>query len=121
MNITEVEIYKLTDSKTLALASITLNNEFVITGLKVVDGANGLFVAMPSKKNTNENSEKQYSDIPFPITKQARETIQSAVLDKFNEDGFVNDTAKEMYGQIKAGQDKENDRTLDVGEDDLPF
>jgi stage V sporulation protein G len=85
MNITEVKLYPLQDSKTLALASITLDNEFVITGLKVVQGNNGIFVAMPSKKNTKENAEKKYYDIAFPITRDAREEIQNAVISKYDE------------------------------------
>ena len=120
MNITQVRLTKLEDSKALALASITIDSDFVVSGLAIYNGQNGMWVSMPSRKN-KEGSEKKYSDVCFPITKEARETIQSAVLDKYNEDGFVNNTAKEMYGQIKAGQEKENDRTLDVKEDMLPF
>jgi stage V sporulation protein G len=85
MNITEVKLYPLQDSKTLALASITLNDEFVITGLKVVQGNNGIFIAMPSRKSTSENSDKKYYDIAFPITKNAREEIQNAVISKYDE------------------------------------
>ena len=112
MNITEVKLYPLQDSKTLALASITLDNEFVITGLKVVQGNNGIFVAMPSKKNTKENAEKKYYDIAFPITKEAREEIQNAVISKYDESNN-----SDMY----PTKNKEQEEYIGVKEEDLPF
>lgn len=66
------------DSKAKAVASVTVNDEFVIKGIKVYDGANGLFASMPSRKIGGE-----YQDIVFPITKEAREQINNAVLETY--------------------------------------
>lgn len=66
------------DSKAKAVANVTVNDEFVIKGIKVYDGANGLFASMPSRKIGGE-----YQDIVFPITKEAREQINNAVLETY--------------------------------------
>ena len=122
MNITNVKVHRLDGDKVLALVSITIDNEFVVSGLKVLDGQNGIFVAMPSKKNNKENSEKKYYDIAFPITKEARENIQRVVLNKFN--SFENE---EQFEPPKLGKESEHRvgyekaPTIDVVEDDLPF
>lgn len=59
-----------------AIVSITLDDEFVIHDVRVVDGNNGLFVAMPSRKT----SEGEFRDIAHPINSQTREKLQEAVL-----------------------------------------
>jgi len=64
-----------------AVASVTLDGEFVIHDVRVVEGHNGLFVAMPSRKTP----EGEFRDIAHPITPDARERIQSAVLKAFGE------------------------------------
>jgi len=118
MNITKVYITKLQDNKTKALASITINEEFVVTGLKVMEGQNGLWVSMPSKKNNKPNDKyddnyKAYFDIAYPITKEAREDIQKAVLAEYTKEPFVTDYSQ---GAKQNAQSK-----IDVTEDDLPF
>lgn len=66
------------DSKAKAVATVTINDEFVIKGIKVYDGTNGLFAAMPSRKSGNE-----YQDVIFPITKDAREQMNNAVMEAY--------------------------------------
>lgn len=66
------------DGKAKAVATVTVNDEFVIKGIKVYDGEYGLFAAMPSRKVGNE-----YQDVIFPITKEAREQLNSAVLETY--------------------------------------
>jgi len=61
-------------------ASITIDEAFVITGLKVVEGKNGLFISMPSIKN----NKGEYKDTAFPLTKELRQQIQNVVLAEFN-------------------------------------
>lgn len=106
MNITEVKIHKLTDSNTLAFASITINKEFVVTGLKVLQGKNGIWVAMPNRKD----GKGEYHDIAFPITKETRDYIQAIVLQEY-EKGTYSDYVKEK---------KESPRLDDISEDS-PF
>lgn len=82
MTITEVRITRLeSDGKIRAMASVTFDECFVVTGLKVLDGSNGLFVSMPSRKL----SDGTYKDICFPVTKDTREAIQDAVLARYVE------------------------------------
>lgn len=64
-----------------AVASVTIDGEFVIHDVRVVEGHNGLFVAMPSRKTP----EGEFRDIAHPITTEARERIQDAVLRAFGE------------------------------------
>ncbi|MCL5071915.1 MAG: SpoVG family protein [Actinobacteria bacterium] len=77
--ITEVKIFKpQQEGKVKAYASITLGNVFVITDFKVLEGTNGLFVAMPSKKQGEE-----YKDTAFPITKEARQELVDTILAEY--------------------------------------
>ena len=77
MKITEVKATKVQDQGNVrAYASITIDNDFVVSGLKVVEGSKGLFVAMPSRKNKKD----EFKDIAFPINKEAREYLVSEVL-----------------------------------------
>lgn len=88
IKITECTVTKIkSQSKIRAYAKITIDECFVVTSLKVIDGEKGLFVAMPSTKNPKTN---EYNDICFPINKETRELIQSAVLKayKTEEDPF---------------------------------
>jgi len=82
MNITDVRvrIVKKDDSKLKAVASITFDNAFVVHDIKVISGADGYFVAMPSRKS----SEGEYKDIAHPINTETREEIIKVILDAFN-------------------------------------
>jgi stage V sporulation protein G len=81
MHVTDVRIRKiLPDGKMKAIVSVTLNDMFVIHNVKVVEGQSGLFVAMPSSKTPNG----EYRDIAHPINAEAREIIQTAVLDAYH-------------------------------------
>lgn len=80
MKITEVKISRLENGgKCKALASVNFDGAFVVTGLRIMEGSNGLFVSMPSQKR-----EDKYIDIAFPVTKEFREELQKAVLDEYN-------------------------------------
>ena len=83
LEVTGVRVYPVKASKKsnlLANVQIELNDEFVVTGLKVLDGKKGEFVVFPSEKWKDD----EYHDIAFPITKEAREMICDAVLDAYN-------------------------------------
>ena len=81
MKITEVRVFPLSkkDSNLKAFASITIEDAVCITGIRIVEGKLGLFVSMPQSKD----NEGEYHDVAFPITKEAREAIQDAVLDEY--------------------------------------
>lgn len=64
-----------------AIVSITIDDEFVIHDIKVIEGDKGLFIAMPSKKATDG----EYRDIAHPINSSTRERIQSIILERYNQ------------------------------------
>ena len=82
MNITDVRVRKVNqEGKMKAVVSITIDNEFVVHDIKVIEGENGLFIAMPSRK-TNSGD---FKDTAHPINASAREKIQNAILVKYEE------------------------------------
>ncbi|CDD46390.1 putative septation protein SpoVG [Firmicutes bacterium CAG:534] len=82
MQVTDVRVRKVTkEGKMRAIVSITLDDEFVIHDIKVIEGDKGLFIAMPSKKATDG----EYRDIAHPINSGTRERIQSIILDKYEQ------------------------------------
>ena len=81
MQITDVRIRKISnDGKMKAIVSITFENEFVVHDIKVIEGQNGLFIAMPSRKTPDG----EFKDIAHPINTDTRENIQKAILDEYN-------------------------------------
>jgi stage V sporulation protein G len=85
MKITKVTLRPVAMNKVCAIASIVIDDCFVIHDLRVVNGDKGLFVAMPSRKLPNGD----FRDICHPINTDARNGIQQAVLDQFDVDGGV--------------------------------
>ena len=80
MQITDVRIRKSAkEGKMKAVVSITLDDEFVVHDIKVIEGEKGLFIAMPSKKSPDG----EYRDIAHPINSGTRETIQQTILDAY--------------------------------------
>jgi len=82
MKITDVRVKKIEDQvgKVKAMASITFDEEFVVHGLRVIEGTDGLFVVMPSRKTPNG----EYKDIAHPLVQPVREAIEKAVIDAYN-------------------------------------
>ena len=80
-------IDNLTDGSTnlKAYASATIGGAFVIKEIRVFDSKNGLFAKMPSRPYTDDNGETQYRDICFPITKEATENLNKAVINAYND------------------------------------
>ncbi|HCE77863.1 MAG TPA: septation protein SpoVG [Lachnospiraceae bacterium] len=82
MQITDVRIRKVTkEGKMKAVVSITLDDEFAVHDIKVIEGDKGLFIAMPSRKT----SDGEYRDIAHPINSVTRDRIQSLILNKYDE------------------------------------
>ena len=80
MEITDIRIRQLEGSgKMKAIVSITMDDEFVLHDIKIVDGEKGLFIAMPSKKT----SDGEYRDIAHPIKTETRTRIQNMILEKY--------------------------------------
>ena len=82
MNITDVRVRKVAkEGKMKAVVSITIDDEFVVHDIKVIEGEKGLFIAMPSRKATDG----EYRDIAHPINSLTRDKIQKIILFKFDE------------------------------------
>ena len=82
MNITDIRMRKIDkEGKMKAVASITIENEFVVHDIKVIEGEKGLFIAMPSRKS----SDGEYRDIAHPINSETRSRIQELILTKYEE------------------------------------
>lgn len=77
MRITDIRIRKInTDGRMRAVVSVTFDDEFVVHDIKVIEGADKLFVAMPSRKTP----EGEYRDIAHPINSNMRELIQNEII-----------------------------------------
>ena len=77
MEITDIRVRKINkDGKMKAVVSVTFDNEFVVHDIKVIEGQNGLFIAMPSRKTPDG----EFKDIAHPINTDTREKIQLAIL-----------------------------------------
>ena len=82
MKITNINLKKLENKGRLkASGSITFDDAFVVRGLGVVEGKNGLFISMPSRKDM----QGKYSDVAFPINNDLRGQITEAVLSAYRE------------------------------------
>ena len=80
MEITDVRIRKVTDDgKMKAIVSITFDEEFVVHDIKIIDGQNGLFIAMPSRKM----GEGDFRNIAHPILSETREKIKNAIFKEY--------------------------------------
>ncbi|MEE0567864.1 septation regulator SpoVG [Clostridium sp.] len=80
MTITDVRVRKIaSEGKMKAIVSVTFDNEFVVHDIKVIEGQNGLFIAMPSRKTPDG----EFKDIAHPINTETREGIQSAILEAY--------------------------------------
>ncbi|MFT9497598.1 septation regulator SpoVG [Anaerosolibacter sp.] len=90
MKVTDVRIRKINDEgKMKAIVSVTFDNEFVVHDIKIIEGQNGLFIAMPSRKM----GEGDFRDIAHPINSEMRTRLQDAILSQ--------------YEQVKDVQDEE--------------
>ena len=80
MQMTDVRVRKVAkEGKMRAVVSITIDNEFVVHDIKVIEGDKGLFIAMPSRKTTDG----EYRDIAHPINSDTRDRIQSLILEAY--------------------------------------
>ncbi len=80
MNITDVRIRKIrNEGKMKAVVSVTFDDAFVIHDIKIIEGQNGLFVAMPSRKV----GESDYRDIAHPINSDTRSHLQDIIFDEY--------------------------------------
>lgn len=94
MNITEIRISLHDHNKLKAFASVTVDDCFVIRGLKVIKGAKGMFIAMPSRKRPDGT----YQDIAHPINSETRNWMEEEILKAYEEkkEGTESETEMEV-------------------------
>lgn len=83
MKITDIRIRGIDrGGKMKAVVSVTFDNEFVVHDIKIIEGEKGLFIAMPSRRD----SEGEYRDIAHPIRSSMRQMMQQAILERYKEE-----------------------------------
>jgi len=81
VKVTDVRIRKIQEEgKMKAIVSVTFDDEFVVHDIKIIDGQNGLFVAMPSRKM----ADGEFRDIAHPINAETRKKIQDAIFEEYD-------------------------------------
>ena len=86
MQITDIRVRGVEkEGKMKAVVSITIDDEFVVHDIKIIEGEKGMFIAMPSRKA----ADGEYRDIAHPINTETRERLQAMILDKYHE--FLNE------------------------------
>ncbi len=81
MEITEVRVFPVDEDKLKAFVSIIIDDCFVVSDIKIINGSNGLFISMPSKKRKNGT----FRDIAHPLNNETRKKIEEKVLARYRE------------------------------------
>lgn len=85
MEITEVRIIKMENKgNLLAYATVVLNNSVILKGIKIIDGSRGIFIAMPSKRDS-KSKQLRFREFYHPINSDARAIITNAVLEAYEQ------------------------------------
>lgn len=82
MDITEIRVSLRDDNKLKAFVSVTFDNCFVVRGLKIIQGAKGVFVAMPSRKRPDGT----YQDVAHPINNETRDWMEEKIIGAYREE-----------------------------------
>jgi stage V sporulation protein G len=100
VKITEIRITLRDDNKLKGFASITLDDSFVIRGLKIIEGASGPFIAMPSRKRKDGT----FQDIAHPINMETREWMEAEIIAAYKQE-----VQRAESGEIDAGGGRRDD------------
>ena len=80
MNITQVKVFPVNEEKLKAYVSIVLDECFLVSDLKVIQGPNGLFISMPSKRKKNG----EFKDVAHPLNRETRERMERRILEEYD-------------------------------------
>ena len=97
MNITDVKVFLRESNQLKAFVNIVIDDAFIVRNIKVIEGENGLFVAMPSRRV----SSGEYRDIAHPINTETRNYLEKIILEKYKE------TLKEALTQAESAKAEE--------------
>lgn len=93
-----------------AIASVSLDGQFVVKNLKVMDGRKGLFVSMPQETYTGKDGQKKYSNTFFALTNSAKVELQQVVLDTYQQCLDPSHVPKQSYDQQSLPQEVRHQR-----------
>lgn len=92
MQITELRIRKVEDEgKLKAYVTVTFDSCFVVHNVKIIEGQNGLFIAMPSRKTASG----EYKDVAHPISPEFRTELQDKILEEYNAGHVETDSSED--------------------------
>lgn len=118
MKITDVRLRKVNnqDTRMKALVSVTFDEEFVVHDLRVIDGNNGLFVAMPSKRTPDG----EFRDIAHPINTEMRQHVQEEVMRVYEETEDVDQESADETAEptVESDPAEDEDSTLEQTSED---
>lgn len=101
----EAKVYKREMGNLKGFSTISLDDCFTVTGIKIIEGVNGLFISMPSQKD----SKGEYRDICYPYTKEFRQQITDAILSKYyeteNDESYVREEREAIQNEEIYGGD----------------
>jgi len=118
LEITEVRVrpYSKSDDKLKAFSTLTFNESFVITDLKIIRGKKGLFVAMPSRKRKDGT----FKDVAHPLNNETRQMIERAILEEYERvlsKGTQDDSAEGGLDTSSFSPEKESGQMSTTGEE----
>lgn len=110
------------DTNLRAFASVTVGGAVAIHGLRVMDSKKGLFVSMPSYSYEDSNGETKYADYAHPISKEAREAINSKVLDAYEQalEESEDEDEGENYAESEDEESEYGSEDYDEEPDEVP-
>jgi stage V sporulation protein G len=81
MEVTQVRVFPVEEDKLKAFVSVIFDDCFVVSDIKIIEGNNGLFISMPSKKRRNGT----FRDVAHPLNNETRQRIEERVIEKYRE------------------------------------
>jgi len=101
MNITQVKVFPVSEEKLKAYVSIVLDECFLVSDLKVIQGPNGLFISMPSKRKKNG----EFKDVAHPLNRETRERMEKRILEEYEKVKLVEPPASEPPSEAPRRSD----------------
>lgn len=102
MEITQIRVFPVEDEKLKAFVSIIFDDCFVVSDIKIIDGVNGLFVSMPSKKRKNGT----FRDIAHPLNNETRRMIEEKIVSEYKQN--IQGSSADSGTQIRELGDEED-------------
>jgi len=112
MNITDVKVFLRESNQLKAFVNIVIDDAFIVRNIKVIEGDNGLFVAMPSRRV----SSGEYRDIAHPINTETRNMIENIIIEKYKEilqEALASATDKSAKKQIEESAEKQTEESAE--------